>query len=233
MVVIFIILLSMKFSDILTLEQKGEKAEKPSSFTQKPSKEKSSSRPITSGDKTNKEKPVVRGGVFPGGGGAFPGGKTNTAGGFAAILVGGLTYRSGDKSTSTQAEMLKSGLGMANIKSFDWDASTESVLTFLSEHPKTPVFLFSAGCKKAEALSKSNDVDIKKLYIIEPFYEPGGETARSVKAAVSNGVPSKNVFVGKNASRGSGIVSGTSSSNGSDHWDALVSVGRMFAGTMK
>ena len=32
--------------------------------------------------------------------------------------------------------------------------------------------------------------------------------------------------------RGSGIVSGTSSSNGSDHWDALVTVGRMFGDAM-
>jgi len=206
----------MKFSDILTLEQKMEK---PRSFTEKPSKEKSVVSSITKSEKPSREKTTNN--------------PVTTAGGFAAILVGGLTYRSGDKSTSTQAEMLKSGLGVANIKSFDWDASTESVLSFLSANPKTPVFLFSAGCKKAEALSKSNDVNINKLYIIEPFYEPGGETARSVKAAVSNGVPSKNVFVGKNASRGSGIVSGTSSSNGSDHWDALVTVGRMFAGTMK
>ena len=231
MVIIFIILLSMKFSDILTLEQKADKDSKTTRST--PSKEKPSSRPITSGDKTNKEKPVVRGGAFPGGGGAFPGGKTNTAGGFAAILVGGLTYRSGDKSTSTQAQMLKSGLGVANVKSFDWDASTESILSFLSANPKTPVFLFSAGCKKAGPLSASNNVDINKLYIIEPFYEPGGETAKSVKTAVSNGVPSKNVFVGTSASRGNGIVSGTSSTNVKDHWDALVTVGRMFGDTMK
>ena len=216
MVIIFIILLSMKFSDILTLEQKMEK---PRSFTEKPSKEKSVVSSITKGEKPSREKTTNN--------------PVTTAGGFAAILVGGLNYRSGDKSTSTQAEMLKSGLGVANVKSFDWDASTESVLSFLSANPKTPVFLFSAGCKKAEALSKSNDVNINKLYIIEPFYEPGGETARSVKAAVSNGVPSKNIFVGKNASRGSGIVSGTASSNAKDHWDALVTVGRMFAGTMK
>jgi hypothetical protein len=206
----------MKFSDILTLEQKMEK---PRSFTEKPSKEKSVVSSITKGEKPSREKTTNN--------------PVTTAGGFAAILVGGLNYRSGDKSTSTQAEMLKSGLGVANVKSFDWDASTESVLSFLSANPKTPVFLFSAGCKKAEALSKSNDVNINKLYIIEPFYEPGGETARSVKAAVSNGVPSKNIFVGKNASRGSGIVSGTASSNAKDHWDALVTVGRMFAGTMK
>ena len=209
----------MKFSDILTLEQKGDKPEKPRSFTQKPSKEKSVVGSITKSEKPSREKTTNS--------------PVTTAGGFAAILVGGLNYRSGDKSTSTQAQMLKSGLGVANVKSFDWDASTESILSFLSANPKTPVFLFSAGCKKAGPLSASDNVDINKLYIIEPFYEPGGETAKSVKTAVNNGVPSKNVFVGKNASRGMGIVSGTSSSNGSDHWDALVTVGRMFAGTMK
>ena len=219
MVIIFIILLSMKFSDILTLEQKRDKPEKPRNFTQKPSKEKSVVGSITKSEKPSREKitnnPVI------------------TAGGFAAILVGGLTYRSGDKSTSTQAQMLKNALDVTNVKSFDWDASTESILSFLSANPKTPVFLFSAGCKKAGPLSASNNVDINKLYIIEPFYEPGGETAKSVKTAVNNGVPSKNVFVGTSASRGNGIVGGTSSTNVKDHWDALVSVGRMFAGTMK
>jgi hypothetical protein len=223
LVIIFIILLSMKFSDILTLEQKRERSTNRSGAVSsvQSSRERSAATPITSGSQKPKEKSVVKGGT------------TNTAGGFAAVLVGGLNYRSGDKSTSTQAQMLKTALGVTNVKSFDWDASTESILSFLSANPKTPVFLFSAGCKKAGPLSASNNVDINKLYIIEPYYEPGGETAKSVKTAVNNGVPSKNVFVGTNASRGSGIVSGTSSSNGSDHWDALVSVGRMFAGTMK
>lgn len=216
----------MKFSDILTLEQKKGKESSIPTKPEKPSREKSAVRPITKSEKPSREKQVVRGGTFPVG-------KTNTTGGFAAVLVGGLNYRSGDKSTSTQAQMLKSALGVMNVKSFDWNASTESILSFLSEHPRTPVFLFSAGCKKAGPLSASNNVDINKLYIIEPFYEPGGETAKSVKTAVSNGVPSKNVFVGTNASRGNGIVSGTSSSNVKDHWDALISVGRMFSDTMK
>ena len=216
MVIIFIILLSMKFSDILTLEQKRERTTNRSGdiSSAQPPRERSAARPITSGEKTNIN-------------------QVNTAGGFAAVLVGGLNYRSGDKSTSTQAQMLKTALDVTNVKSFDWDASTESILSFLSANPKTPVFLFSAGCKKAGPLSASDNVDINKLYIIEPFYEPGGETAKSVKTAVNNGVPSKNVFVGTSASRGNGIVSGTSSTNVKDHWDALVSVGRMFAGTMK
>jgi hypothetical protein len=214
----------MKFSDILRLEQKMEKGVYNAPVAKSTKQEKGefkASSPASSGKAAKPEK-----------GDYTTPNKVNTAGGFAAILVGGLNYRSGDKSTSTQAQMLKNALGVTNVKSFDWDASTESILSFLSANPKTPVFLFSAGCKKAEALSKSNDVDINKLYIIEPFYEPGGETARSVKAAVSNGVPSKNVFVGTNASRGSGIVSGTASSNAKDHWDALVTVGRMFGDAM-
>lgn len=213
----------MKFSDILTVEQNGEKTR---SFKQTSSKEKSSNRPITSGEKTPKEKSVVKGGAFPGGGGAFPGGTKNTAGGFAAVLVGGLNYREGDKSTSTQGEMLKNAIGGMNVKSFDWDASTESILSFLAVHPKTPVFLFSAGCAKAGELSASNNVDLNKFYIIEPFYS-GGKTTESVQKAVSNGVPSKNVFVGPGPSRGKGIVSGSASSQANDHWDALVSVGGM------
>ena len=194
--------------------------EKPRSFTQteKPSKERSVVNPVIKAEKPSREKTTNN--------------PVTTAGGFAAILVGGLNYRSGDKSTSTQAQMLKNALGVTNVKSFDWDSSTESILSFLSANPKTPVFLFSAGCKKAGALSASNNVDVKKLYIIEPFYEAGGETEKSVKTAVSNGVPSKNVFVGTNASRGSGIVSGTASSNAKDHWDALVTVGRMFGDAM-
>ena len=72
-------------------------------------------------------------------------------------------------------------------------------------------------------------MDLNKLYIVEPFYEAGGETAKSVQKAVSNGVPSKNVFVGPNASRGNGIVGGSASSQAKGHWDALVTVGRMFS----
>ncbi len=215
----------MKFSDILTVEQNGEKTR---SFKQTSSKEKSSSRPITSGEKNPKEKSVVKGGAFPGGGGAFPGGTKNTAGGFAAVLVGGLNYREGDKSTSTQESILKNALGGMNVKSFDWNASDSEILSFLAAHPKTPVFLFSAGCAKAGALSASNNVDLNKFYIIEPFYS-GGKTTESVRKAVSNGVPSKNVFVGPSASRGNGIVGGSASSQAKDHWDALVSVGGMLS----
>ena len=208
----------MKFSDILRLEQKMEKGVYNAPVAKSTKQEKGefkSSAPASSGKAAKPEK----------GDYTIP---VNTAGGFAAVLVGGVNYREGDKSTSTQASILKNSLGVMNVKSFDWDASTESILSFLAANPKTPVFLFSAGCKKAGALSESGNVDVNKLYIIEPFYEAGGETAKSVQKAVSNGVPSKNVFVGPNASRGNGIVGGSASSQAKGHWEALVTVGRMF-----
>jgi hypothetical protein len=210
----------MKFSDILRLEQKMEKGVYNAPVAKSTKQEKGefkASSPASSGKAAKPEK-----------GDYTTPNKVNTAGGFAAILVGGLNYRKGDKSTSTQESMLKNALGGMNVKSFDWDASDSDILSFLDAHPKTPVFLFSAGCAKAGTLSASNNVDLNKFYIIEPFYS-GGKTTESVQKAVSNGVPSKNVFVGPNASRGNGIVGGSASSKAKDHWDALVSVGGMIS----
>jgi hypothetical protein len=226
----------MKFSDILTLEQKMEKGDYKASVAKSTKQEKGefkASSPASSGKSAKQEKGEFKSSSSSGKsekpekGNYTTNNQVNTAGGFAAILVGGLNYREGDKSTSTQESILKNAIGGMKVKSFDWNASTESILSFLSANPKIPVFLFSAGCKKAGALSESNNVDVNKIYIIEPFYEAGGETARSVQKAVSNGVPSKNVFVGPGASRGNGIVSGSASSQAKGHWDALVSVGGM------
>ena len=55
----------------------------------------------------------------------------------------------------------------------------------------------------------------------------GPVTKNNVRAAVSSGVPSSNVYVGKSGGRGAGVVSGASSSNSSSHWGALKQVGLM------
>ncbi len=222
----------MKFSDILTLEQKMEKGDYKASVAKSTKQEKGefkASSPASSGKLAKPEKGEFKSSgnsAKPEKGNNTTNNQVNTSGGFAAILVGGLNYREGDKSTSTQESILKNALGGMNVKSFDWNASDSEILSFLAAHPKTPVFLFSAGCAKAGALSASNNVDLNKFYIIEPFYS-GGKTTESVRKAVSNGVPSKNVFVGPSASRGNGIVGGSASSQANDHWDALVSVGGM------
>lgn len=145
--------------------------------------------------------------------------------GNAVVLVGGLNYRSGDKSTSEQASMLSSAIGMS-VKGFDYNADNGSILAFMKANQGAPIFLFSAGCNKALMLSKSEYVDKNKLFIIEP-YATSANVRAIVSGAVNNGVPASHVFVGGNSSRGLGAVSGASKSNAKSHWDAIASVGKM------
>lgn len=156
---------------------------------------------------------------------------TESEGSYDAVLVGGLDYRSSDFPIDQQVEMVKKGFGTdKNIKGFRYNTPTSEVLNFMSQNPGIPVFLFSAGCTKAYDLSKSPNVDKNKLYIIEPYAV--SETTKSiVRSAVSNGVPSSNVFVGGSKGRGQGIVDGSSSSNSSTHFGALTTVGSMKSGT--
>lgn len=142
-----------------------------------------------------------------------------------AVLVGGLNYRPGDKSTSEQAAMLSSAIDLP-VKGFDYNASNGTILAYMEANPGIPVFLFSAGCNKALALSKSASIDKNQLFIIEP-YAASANVRAVVGGAVDNGVPASHVFVGGNASRGAGVVSGTSSSHAKSHWDAIASVGQM------
>jgi len=150
-----------------------------------------------------------------------------SSGSFDAVLVGGLDYRDGDLDIDSQVKLLNSGLGSdKKIKGFRYSTSTRDIEDFLEKYPKIPVYLFSAGCKKANELAVSPYVNKNKLFIIEP-YALGPVTKNNVRAAVSNGVPSSNVFVGKSGGRGAGVVSGASSSNSSSHWGALKQVGLM------
>jgi hypothetical protein len=150
-----------------------------------------------------------------------------SSGSFDAVLVGGLDYRDGDLDIDSQVKLLNSGLGSdKKIKGFRYSTSTRDIEDFLEKNPKIPVYLFSAGCKKANELAVSPYVNKNKLFIIEP-YALGPVTKNNVRAAVSNGVPSSNVFVGKSGGRGAGVVSGASSSNSSSHWGALKQVGLM------
>jgi hypothetical protein len=142
-----------------------------------------------------------------------------------AVLVGGLNYRPGDKSTSEQTSILSNAIGQP-VKGFDYDESDDNILRYLKSNPGIPVFLFSAGCIKAFVLSNSSYVNKNQLYIIEPFAIDKG-TKNVVNMAVNNGVPARNVYVGKNSSRGFGVVNGTSDSNAKRHWDAISSVGDM------
>lgn len=146
---------------------------------------------------------------------------------FDAVLVGGLDYRNGDYKIDQQVELLKKGFGSnKKVKGFRYNTPTSEILNFLSQSPKIPIFLFSAGCTKASDLSNSRNVDVNKLYIIEP-YAASSNTKQIVQSAVSNGVPSNNVFVGGSSGRGKGVVAGAVNSQSDSHWGALTKVGSM------
>ena len=142
-----------------------------------------------------------------------------------AVLVGGLNYRPGDKSTSEQTSILSNAIGQP-VKGFNYNDSNDNILRYLESNPGIPVFLFSKGCEKAFVLSNSSYVNKNQLYIIEPF-AIDKNTKNIVNMAVNNGVPARNVYVGKNSSRGYGVINGTSDSNAKRHWDAISSVGDM------
>jgi hypothetical protein len=145
--------------------------------------------------------------------------------GYDAILVGGLDYRPSDYKLDRQVDLLKKGFGTnKKIMAFRYSTPASTVLDFLKKNPYLPIFLFSAGCQLSDTLSKSPDADPKKIYVIEPFGS-SEKTASIVRAAVQNGLPAQNVFVGKSQSTGAGIVRGSSRSGSSTHWGALTQVG--------
>lgn len=143
---------------------------------------------------------------------------------FKAVLVGGLDYRSGDLKIDQQEEMLKKGFGNVNVKSFVYTTTAATVIKFLSDTPKLPIFLFSKGCDISEALSKSNVVDNNNLFIIEP-YATSANTKKQVENAIKNGVPATNVYIGPDSNRGSGIAGASKTPSGIDHWGSLKYVG--------
>ena len=143
---------------------------------------------------------------------------------FKAILVGGLDNRQGDLKIDQQEELFKQGFGNVKVKSFVFATTSATVIKFLSEYPKLPIFLFSKGCEISEALSKSNVVDKNNLFIIEP-YATSANTKKQVENSIKNGVPAANVYTGPSTGRGEGIAGASKTPSGIDHWGALKYVG--------
>jgi len=141
------------------------------------------------------------------------------------ILMGGLDDREGYKDIKQQVELLKTNLGGKNVIGHRY-TDINGVKKSMIKYPDAYVVLFSAGCKYSSELS-SLIKDKTKLFIVEP-YVSGSITGKSVRNAVSQGVPSKNVITGPNPSRGSGVVSDTTTTpKGVNHWGALKFVGSL------
>ena len=147
----------------------------------------------------------------------------NISGEYQTVLIGGLDYRKGDYKIDQQVSLLKKSVS-GNIKGFRYNASDSDILSFLEQNPGITVIMFSAGCNKANTISKSPNVNKNKIYIVEPYAKNGNS---SVVNAVNNGVPASNVFVGSNSARGKGVVPGAVSSESSSHWGALENIGNL------
>jgi LAS superfamily LD-carboxypeptidase LdcB len=102
------------------------------------------------------------------------------------------------------------------------------VLFLVENSTHLPIFLFSAGCARAEELSKSNLVDKNNLYIIEPWIDSASSKTK-IENAIKNGVPAANVYAGPGAGRGTGIAGASKTPSNIDHWGSLKYVGSLKA----
>lgn len=145
---------------------------------------------------------------------------------YDALLIGGLDIRRGDLSIEQQVNSLKTSFGQTKrIKGLRYNTNAAAVNKILNENPGIYVFMFSAGCTLALDVANNKNVNKNKVYIIEP-YGLSKNTRNIVNAAVNRGVPKTNVFVGPDAGRGLGIVSGSSTTKkGLTHWQALSDIG--------
>ncbi len=157
---------------------------------------------------------------------------------FDAVLVGGLDDTSrGYKTISDQLEIFKKGYGTdKNVKAFPWSTPVATITSFLKDHPKVPVIMFSKGCEYADKIAAVKGINKNRIYIVEPW-AVGAGTKKIVQNAVASGVPPENVYVGPNTSVGKGVISNPSDTNfkgtRTSHWDALKIVGEVMKENIK
>jgi hypothetical protein len=149
------------------------------------------------------------------------------------IFVSGLDYRSGDLSVSQQVDLIKKGFPGATIISHRWSVATSEVTTSINNNRDASVILFSAGCSKSKAIAqfmKGLNLPLNRLYINEP-YTVSTNTYNVVTAAISLGVPSKNVFSGGSQATGSNVPGASNLSGRVGHFQSLTPLGSLLAGT--
>lgn len=140
-----------------------------------------------------------------------------------AIFIGGLDNRPNDYNLEKQVDLFKNGTDK-KVKAYRYNTDVKIVKQFLKDNPKTPVYMFSAGCNMAEEISKDANADLKSIYIIEP-YGASVKTQNIVKNAVENGVPAKNVIHGCYLATGKNLIYGSTFSGDCTHWGALTNKG--------
>lgn len=141
------------------------------------------------------------------------------------IFMGGLDNREGDLNLNQQVQLLKTNLKGKKIKGFRYN-DILGVQSEVKESPNDIIILFSAGCFYADKISEATN-NKENMFIVEP-YGTSMNVKKSVNEAVANGIPNKNIIVGKTTDRGFNIVkNATSTPSNSNHWNALKFVGTL------
>ena len=144
---------------------------------------------------------------------------------YDVILMGGLDTRKGDKNIEEQVNLLKKNTNKKNIIGFRYN-DILGVKKILEKQPNIIVVLFSAGASYSSTISKLMTYK-NKLFIVEP-YASSSNVKKSVKDALSIGVPNKNLITGNSSSRGNGIIEqSTKTPKGLGHWEALEFAGNL------
>lgn len=148
------------------------------------------------------------------------------------ILMAGLNYRKGDKSTEEQGGLLRTGLGgITDVIAKDYD-DLSGVKKEIDKSPNSPIVLFSAGGSKAKQISKyviEKGGDPNNIFISEPYTKDSG-VKDNVEAAIANGVPRSNIIGGPDESNITGKnVAGVfrKDMGGKSHWDGLKVAGQL------
>ena len=148
----------------------------------------------------------------------------------SVILMGGLNYRKGDKSTIEQGELVSSGLGgITNVIAKDYN-DLAGVKKEIDKSPNSPIVLFSAGGGYASQIAKyvkEKGGDPTNIFISEP-YTCSSNTKVSVETAISNGVPKENIIGGEDTCTGSNVAGvSRKEKGGKSHWDGLKVAGQL------
>tara|TARA_B110000503_G_C7071302_1_gene380986 strand:- start:610 stop:1170 length:561 start_codon:yes stop_codon:yes gene_type:complete len=144
---------------------------------------------------------------------------------YDVILMGGLDNRKGDKTISEQVSLLEKNANNKKIIGYRYN-DISGVKEMIKNYPNAIVVLFSAGASFSAVIAELI-TDKNKLFIVEP-YATSVNVTKSVKYAVSKGVPNKNVITGASSSRGNGVVEkSTKTPTGIGHWGALEFVGNL------
>jgi hypothetical protein len=143
---------------------------------------------------------------------------------YDAVLICGLTNRSGDLSVSEQVSTLQNASGLRNIKGFGHEASNSGMIkSFIEHNPNIPVVLFSAGCDRSDVVLSCRNVNRNRVYLIQPWAP--NQDRQSYFGGLN--MPKNHIYVGDGGSSGLGINGATRCPKGMRHWDSLPKIGGM------